>query len=89
MNLPNSSRDSPQDGNNLQVPSQVKTVKIVGDNIDKNVNPRFMHSDYQNKSSHYFLCYTAQDRFDLTMPEDYPAKPKLEDQLPSKSDIHV
>ena len=90
MNPPNSTQDPPQDGNNLQAPSQVKGVKIVGDNIDKNVNPRFMRSDHQGKSLHYFHCYAAQDRFDLTMPENYPdipAKPKLEDLLPSKSDV--
>ena len=66
-----------------------KGVKIVGDNIDKNVKPRFMRSDHQGKSLHYFHCYAVQDRFDLSMPEDYPdipAKPKPEDLLPSESD---
>ena len=90
INPPNSTQDPPLDGSNLQVPSQVKGVKIIGDNIDKNVTPRFMRSDYQGKSLHYFHCYAAQDRFDLTMPEDYPdipANPNLEELLPSKSHV--
>lgn len=82
-------QDLPQDRDNEQTPNQVKGIKIVGDNIDKNVKPRFMHSDHQGKSLHYFHCYAAQDRFDLSMPEDYPsipAKPKPEDLSPSESD---
>ena len=46
--------------------------------------------DKQGSSLHYFHAYAAQDRFDLTMPEDVPAipdDPKLfEDLLPSNSD---
>ena len=78
------------DGNSQQQSSQVKGVKIVGDNVDKNVKTRFMRIDRQGKSLHYFHCYATQDRFDLSMPEDYPdvpTNPKLEDLLPSKSDI--
>lgn len=35
---------------------------IVGDNIDKTVNPRFMTSDHQRQSIHYFHSYGVQDR---------------------------
>ena len=73
-----------------QQANEVKGVKIVGDNVDKTVKTRFMRIDRQGKSLHYFHCYATQDRFDLTMPEDYPevpTNPKLEDLLPSKSDI--
>ena len=75
---------------NQQPSSNMKGVKIVGDNVDKNVKARFTHIDHQGKSLHYFHCYATQDRFDLSMPEDYPdvpTNPKLEDLLPSKSDI--
>ena len=91
LNHSTSSQDLPQVGDNEQTSNQVKFkgVKIVGDNIDKNVKPRFMRSDHQGKSLHYFHCYVVQNRFDLSMPEDYPdipAKPKPEDLLPSESD---
>ena len=79
-----------QDGHGQQESSKVKGVKIVGDNVDRNVKTRFMRIDRQGKSLHYFHCYATQDRFDLSMPEDYPGvptNPKLEDLLPSKSDI--
>lgn len=76
--------------NNIQFSEKERGMKIVGDNIDKNVHTRFMRVDKQGSSLHYFNAYAAQDRFDLTMPEDVPAipdDPKLfEDLLPSNSD---
>ena len=67
-------------------------VKLVGDNVDKTILR-------QGKSLHYFHCCTAEDRFDLTMPEEsppIPSDPKLiEELLPSDGDqtaikaIHV
>ena len=79
-------------GNNSikQNSNQVKGVKIVGDNTDKSVKPRFMRSDHHNKSLHYFHCYAVRDQFDLSMRDEYPDipdQPKLEDLLPSESDI--
>ncbi len=41
------------------------TFKIVGDNIDKNVKPRDMRSDYQTRSLHYFHAYAVRDRLNL------------------------
>ena len=38
------------------------TYKLVGDNIDKNVRPRQMRSDVQNRSLHYFHSYAVRDR---------------------------
>ena len=62
-------------------------VKLVGDNIDKTVQTRYMRVDKQGTSLHYFHAYAAQDRFDLPMPEDVPPipdNPKLfDDLLPS------
>lgn len=31
-----------------------KWYRICGDNLDKTVKPRFMHSDKKNRSLHYF-----------------------------------
>ena len=42
------------------------TYKLVGDNIDKNVRPREMHSDVQNRSLHYFHSYAVRDRVDMS-----------------------
>ena len=76
--------------NNIQSAEKERGVKIVGDNIDKTVHTRIMRVNKQESSLHYFHAYAAQDRFDLTMPEDVPAipdDPKLfEDLLPSNSD---
>ena len=76
--------------NITQSSEKVCGVKIVGDNIDKTVHTRFMRVDKQGSSLHYFHAYAAQDRFDLTMPEDVPVipdHPKLfEDLLSSNSD---
>lgn len=38
---------------------------IVGDNIDKTVSPRYMTTDHQRKSLHYFHAYSAMDRIDF------------------------
>ena len=40
----------------------LKTYKLVGDNIDKNIRPREMRSDHQTKSLHYFHTYGVRDR---------------------------
>ena len=40
--------------------------KLVGDNIDKNVKPRYMRSDNQTKSLHYFHVYAVADRVDTS-----------------------
>ena len=37
--------------------------KIVGDNIEKNVNPRYMCVDKRTQSLHYFNAYAVKDRF--------------------------
>ena len=40
--------------------------KIVGDNIDKNVNPRYMRCDRQTRSLHFFNSCAILDRIDLS-----------------------
>ena len=44
------------------VTSQTSTYVLVGDNIDKSVNPRHMTVDRQRQSLHYFHRYAALDR---------------------------
>lgn len=38
--------------------------KCVGDNIDKNVRPRFMRVDRRTQSLHYFNAFAVKDRVD-------------------------
>lgn len=40
--------------------------KCVGDNIDKNVKPRFMRTDKRTRSLHFFNAYAVQDRVDCS-----------------------
>ena len=38
---------------------------LVGDNVDKLVHPRYMTTENQSKSLHYFHTYAALDRIDF------------------------
>ena len=38
---------------------------LVGDNVDKNVSPRFMRLEHQVKSIHSWYSYAVQDRYDV------------------------
>ncbi len=58
-------------------PPALKTYKLVGDNLDKNVRPRDMRSDYQGRSLHYFHTYAVRDRVDLTNVSDVQISPDL------------
>ena len=49
---------------------QMSTYKLVGDNIDREVRPRDMRSDYQTRSLHYFHTYAVKDRVDLSSISD-------------------
>ena len=51
-----------------QAPSLIKTFKIVGDNVDKNIHPRDMRFDNQTRSLHYFHSYGVRDRVNI---DDY------------------
>lgn len=48
------------------------TFKLVGDNIDKSVKPRFMRSDRQSRLLHYFHHFAVKDRLDLNTLSDIP-----------------
>ena len=47
------------------LPSKWSVFKIVGDNVDKNVKPRFMHIHSQTRSLHYFHAYAVKDHLNL------------------------
>ncbi len=51
-------------------PPALKTYKLVGNNLDRNVCPCDMHSDYQGHSLHYFHLYAVRDHVDLTNVSD-------------------
>ena len=40
--------------------------KLVGDNLDKNTKPRYMRSDRQTTSLHYFHAYAVLDRVNVS-----------------------
>ena len=48
------------------------SYKLVGDNVDKEVRPREMRSDYQTQSLHYYMyqTYAVRDRVDLSNVSD-------------------
>ncbi|KAL5467031.1 hypothetical protein EMCRGX_G031198 [Ephydatia muelleri] len=66
--------------------------KLVGDNIDKNVKPRYMRSDNQTKSLHYFHVYAVADRVDTSQSSNQtniiwdPQSVNLQVLLPSIDD---
>ena len=55
------------------VVTEWKGFKIVGDNIDKNINPRHQTIMMnQTKSLHCFQSYAVQDRINLSNYSDIP-----------------
>ena len=74
-----------------RVSPQTVTYKLVGDNIDKNVRPRQMRTDYQTRSLHYFHTYAVCDRVDMSQfSNDKPitdmADIDLRELLPTQAD---
>lgn len=71
--------------------------KIVFDNVDKNVKPRYMRSDSQTRSLHCVHCYGVKDRVDFsefsdTTPTEvtpFDIIPTLEDYKSLKNDFSV
>lgn len=65
--------------------------KIVGDNIDKNIRPRYQTMERQTKSVHYFHSYAVMDRVpSLYLSDAPPALPTnkrvdLDRIMPSES----
>ena len=53
--------------------SHVPTYLIVGDNLDKTINPRYMTFEHQRQSLHYFHSYAVLDRVNCAdLPSDVP-----------------
>ncbi len=40
--------------------------KVVFDNIDMNVKPRYMRGDFQTRSLHYVNAYAVKDRINFS-----------------------
>ena len=68
------------------------TFKIIGDNIDKKVKPRYMREDRQAQMLNNFHLYAVKDRVDLSdLSEELPSlrafeELKFQDILPSCND---
>ena len=82
----------PGSENDVVAPSQWNGFKIVGDNLDKNITPRFMRCTKQTRSLHYFNVYAVKDRIDLSSLSSYKHHISIDveqiDILPSK-EIHA
>lgn len=67
--------------------------KFVGDNIDKNIKPRFQRQEcHTGQSLHYFHGYAVRDRVDLSSYSDaVPAyvKPDPAVLLPSSNELSM
>ena len=40
--------------------------RIIGDNLDKNIKPRFLRVDHPNQSLHFFHIFAVKDRVNLS-----------------------
>lgn len=54
------------------LPATCYGYKLVGDNIDKTVKPRYMRSDRQAQSLHYFHFFAVKDRVPSIGLSDIP-----------------
>ena len=45
----------------------------MGDNLDKNVKPRYRRIDHQTQSLHFFHHFAVKDRIDLSNVTDDPS----------------
>ena len=64
--------------------------KVVGDNLDKDIKPRYMRIGHQTKSKHYFNTFAVKDRINLSMYSSFPVctepTPDVLEILPSAAD---
>ena len=61
-----------KDTNTSETAGPVTGIKIVIDDIDKNVKPRFKNFEKQTKSIHYVQIYAVRDRTDISQLSDNP-----------------
>ena len=66
-------------------------MKLVIDNIDSTVKPRYQRIDSQSKSLHYVQVYTVKDRIDFSQLSTSPPPPgrSIYDILPTTLDYQV
>lgn len=73
-------------------PSACPGVKLVIDNIDSTVKPRYQRIDSQNKSLHYVQVYAVRDRINFSQLSNSPPSPagrSVYDILPTTSDYQM
>lgn len=71
----------------LQPQSLNAGYKLVFDNIDKNVKPRYMRCDAQTKSLHYVQVYGVKDRIDYSLfTSEHKTDMNLYSILPTSED---
>lgn len=84
--------ESVKNDNFINLSAEFSGFKYVGDNIDKNVKPRFMRVDRRTESLHYFNAYAVKDRVDSSSLSPKMPSPRLELDvatiLPSEDDLH-
>ena len=75
------------------LPSHFTTpgYKLVIDNIDSTVKPRYMREDVQNQSLHYVQLYAVKDRVDFSAIPDCPSlsAKNLYSILPTSDDYQI
>ena len=63
--------------------------KIVGDNLDKTIRPRYQTAERQTQSLHFFHSYAVKDRIPSSHLSDVPPEPpsrvELDRIMPSES----
>lgn len=64
----------------LPTPADWCGFKVVGDNIDKTIKPRYMREStgHGSQSLHYFHSYAVKDRVNLSSSSDLPPKAPVE-----------
>lgn len=64
--------------------------KIVFDNIDKNVKPRFMRSEHQTRSLHYVQSYAVKDRVNFSsFSSEVRTEVNVFDVIPDCNDLEM
>ena len=72
-----------------QEDTPIETYKLVFDNVDKTVRPRYMRMEVQNKSLHYVQLYAVKDRINLSHLSQEPrnlSEVQLDVTLPTDDD---
>ena len=73
------------------MPSACTGLKLVIDNIDSTVKPRYQRMDSQNKSLNYVQVYAVKDRIDFSQLSNSPPSPgrSVYDILPTTADYQA